>query len=273
LGEVQNLAEVAEKTFSSKGEEIDNNVEKVITSQDNSLVTVRTSLAKYEDEMLELVGSRIEQVKITATAVMGALSEDIEDIMNKLDTSLDNRLGAKLTELQGEIDKSQVRLEKDTKRISREFDKWLKAERKTTLVTISEFETKAKSLIGVARDAVTKALEASSAALQKITQEMTKALSSMTSIASDKGVEILNSVSEDLTQLLTHLEDELNQTNNAGQESLREVLAQARTIPTEFGYFTKNKINSVVDIVEGVNRDVDDWKEEVSNFMEVASNP
>jgi hypothetical protein len=162
-------------------------------------------------------------------------------------------------------------LEKDTKRISREFDKWLKAERKTTLVTISEFETKAKSLIGVARDAVTKALEASSAALQKITQEMTKALSSMTSIASDKGVEILNSVSEDLTQLLTHLEDELNQTNNAGQESLREVLAQARTIPTEFGYFTKNKINSVVDIVEGVNRDVDDWKEEVSNFMEVAS--
>jgi len=271
VGEVQNLTSLSEKTLSSKGEEIDNNVEKVITSQEKSVETLRTSLEKYEDELLELVSSRIDQVKTTATAVMGALSEDIEDILNKLDTSLDNRLGAKLTELQGEIDKSQVRLDKDSKRISREFDKWLKVERKTTLVSISEFETKAQSLIGVARDAVTKALEASSYALQKITQEMTKALSSMTSNASDKGVEILNSVSEDLTQLLAHLEREIGQTNLAGQESLREVLVQARTIPTEFGDFTKNKIYSAVDIIEGVNRDVDDWKEEVSNFMDVAS--
>jgi len=133
------------------------------------------------------------------------------------------------------------------------------------------FKTKAKSLIGVARDAVTKALETSSNALQKITQDMTKTLSSMTSNASDKGVEILNSVSEDLTQLLTHLEVELGQTYISGQESLREVMVQARTIPTEFGDFTKTKIYSTVDIVEGVNRDLNDWKEEVSNFMEVES--
>ncbi|MHA1962978.1 MAG: helix-turn-helix domain-containing protein [Candidatus Thorarchaeota archaeon] len=272
LGEVQTLAELSEKTFSSKAEEIDKNVEKVITSETKSLETIRKSLAKYEDEMLELVGSRIEQVKVTAAAVMNALSEDIEDIMNKLDTSLDNRLGAKLTELQTEIDKSQVRLDKDAKRISRAFDRWLKVERKTTLTTISEFETKAQSLIGVAGDAVNKALGASSDALQKITQEMTKSLSSMTSNASDKGVEILNSVTEDLTQLLAHLESELNQTNLAGQESLREVLVQARTIPTEFGEFTKNKINSAAEIVEVVSGDIDDWKEEVSSFMDVATN-
>jgi sugar-specific transcriptional regulator TrmB len=271
LGEVQNLIDISEKTFSSKSEEIDKNVEKVITSQTQSLETVRTSLTKYEDEMLKLVGSRIEQVKATATAVMGALSEDVEDIMNKLDTSLDNRLGAKLTELQNEIDKSQVGLEKDVTRISSEFDKWLKAERKTTLTSISEFETKAQSLIGLARDAVTKALEASSNSLQNITQEMTKVLSSMTSNASDSGVEILNSVSEDLTQLLALLEGELSQTYIAGQESLREVLAQTRTIPTEFGEFTKNKIKSAAEIVEAVSGDIDDWKEEVSSFMDVSS--
>ncbi|OLS30091.1 MAG: hypothetical protein ThorAB25_11930 [Candidatus Thorarchaeota archaeon AB_25] len=271
LGEVQNLIDISEKTFSSKSEEIDKNVEKVITSQTQSLETVRTSLTKYEDEMLKLVGSRIEQVKATATAVMGALSEDVEDIMNKLDASLDNRLGAKLTELQNEIDKSQVGLEKDVRRISSEFDKWLKAERKTTLTSISEFETKAQSLIGLARDAVTKALEASSNSLQNITQEMTKVLSSMTSNASDSGVEILNSVSEDLTQLLALLEGELSQTYIAGQESLREVLAQTRTIPTEFGEFTKNKIKSAAEIIEAVSGDIDDWKEEVSSFMDVSS--
>ena len=271
LDEVRNLTEISEKTFSSKSEEIDNNVEKVITSQTKSLETVRKALTKYEDDMLELVDGRIEQVKSTATAVMAALSEDIEDIMNKLDTSLDNRLGAKLSELQVGIDKSQVQLEKEVKLVSREFDKWLKAERKTTLTSISEFETKAKSLIGSARGAVTKALEASSESLQNITQDLTKTLSSMTSNASDGGVEILNSVSEDLTHLLTHLESELSQTYLTGQESLREVLAQARTIPTEFGEFTKNRIRSAAEIVEVASGEIDDWKEEVSSFMEVAS--
>ncbi len=271
LGEIQNLTKSSEKTFGSKAAEIENNVEDVISSQTKSLESLRTSLTKYEDNMLDLVGSRIEQVKVTATEVMSALSEDIEDILNKLDTSLDNRLGAKLTEIQSEIDKSQVKLEKDAKRISREFDKWLKVERTSTLVTISEFEAKAQSLIDVARDAVTKALEASSQALQKITQEMTMTLSSMTSNAADKGVEILNSVSEDLTQLLANLERDLNQTYLAGQESLRDVMVQARTIPAEFGDFTKKEISSAIEIVEGANRDVDNWKEEVSNFMEVAS--
>ena len=90
MGEVQNLTDISEKTFSSKSEEIDKNVEKVIASQTKSIETVRTSLTKYEDEMLELVGSRIEQVKVTATAVMGALSEDIEDINEEFDNDEDD---------------------------------------------------------------------------------------------------------------------------------------------------------------------------------------
>ncbi|MFW9973813.1 MAG: helix-turn-helix domain-containing protein, partial [Candidatus Thorarchaeota archaeon] len=271
LNEIENLVELSQKTFSSKSEEIDNNVEKIVASQNKSLDTVRNSLAKYEDDMFELVSSRIEQVKSTAVAVMASVSEEVEDIMNKLDTSLDNRLGAKLSELQIEIDKSQVRLEKDVKRISREFDKWLKGERKATLTSISEFEVKAQSLIEVARNAVTKALEASSKALQNITLEMTKALSSMTSSASDNGVEILNSVSENLTELLAHLEDELGQTYSAGQESLHLVLSEAKKIPVEFGEFARNRILSATEIIDAVSGDIDDWKTEVSSFMDVAS--
>ncbi|MFW9806128.1 MAG: helix-turn-helix domain-containing protein, partial [Candidatus Thorarchaeota archaeon] len=271
LEEVHELTDLSKKTFISKDEEIDNNVEKVMKSQAKSMDVIRKSLTKYEDEMLQLVVGRIEQVKATSTAVMSALSEDVEDIMNKLDTALDNRLGAKLSELQKEIDKSQVQLEKDVIKISREFDRWLKTERKTTLSTIAEFEKKAQSLITVAGDAVNKALEASSDSLQNITQEMTMALSSMTSTASDKGVEILNSVSEDLTQLLSLLEGELSQTYVAGQDSMRDVLAQARTIPTEFSEFIKNKILSSVEIGDAANKEIDDWKVEVSSFMDVAS--
>jgi sugar-specific transcriptional regulator TrmB len=271
LGDVESLTDLSEKTFSSKDEEIDKNVKKVIDAQTKSLETIRESLTSYEDKMLDLVGTRIEQVKTTASSVMSALSEDVEDIMNKLDNSLDNRLGAKLTQLQKEIDKSQVQLEKEVRKISRGFDKWLKAERTTTLTNISGFEKKAKSLVTVAGAAVNKALEASSESLQNITQEMTMALSSMTSNASDKGVEILNSVSEDLTQLLAHLEGELNQTYMAGQESMRDVLTQARTIPTEFSEFTKNKILASAEIVDVVGSDINDWKAEVASFMDVAS--
>jgi sugar-specific transcriptional regulator TrmB len=271
LTEVQDLTELSKKTFSTKTKEIDKNVEKVVSSQKKSLDVVRKSLSNYENEMQELVHGRIDKVKTTATGVMTSLSEDIEDIMNKLDTALDNRLGAKLTELQKEIDKSQVQLEKETKSISREFDKWLKSERTTTLTNISEFEKKAKALTSLAADAVNKALAASSDSLQGITNGMTTTLSSMTSNASDKGVEILNSVSEDLTQLLAHLEDELNQTYVTGQESMREVLEQARTIPTEFSEFTKNKILASVELVDTVSGEIEDWKEEVTNFMDIAS--
>ena len=40
LGEVQNLTKLSEKTFSSKDEEIDKNVKKVLTSQTKSLETL-----------------------------------------------------------------------------------------------------------------------------------------------------------------------------------------------------------------------------------------
>ena len=268
---IRSLSDLSNKTLGSEGEALDTIIDEVIDSESKSIQVIRTALSKYEDDMLELVTSRIEQVKSTATSVMAALSEDLEDVMNKLDTSLDNRLGAKLTEMQGEIDKSQVRLEKDVRGISREFDKWLKTERKTTITSISEFETKAESLIETAKNSVTKALEASSNVLKNIAQEMTTALSSMTSDASDNGVEILNSVSEDLTQHLTRLENDLTKTYAAGHDSLRDVLVQARTIPTEFGAFTKSKIISAADIVEEANKEVENWKTEVSSFMDVAS--
>ena len=271
LDKIRSLSDLSQKTLGSEGEEIDTLVNDVIDSQTKSIQTMRTAFSKYEDDMLDLVTSGIEQVKTTATAVMAELSEDLEDVMNKLDTSLDNRLGAKLAEMQGEIDKSQIRLEKDVRGISREFDKWLKTERKTTIASISEFETKTESLIETAKNSVNKALEASSNVLKNIAQDMTTALSSMTSEASDNGVEILNSVSEDLTQLLARLESELTQTYKAGHESLRDVLVEARTIPTDFGAFTKNKIISAADIVQEASKEVEDWKAEVSSFMDVAS--
>lgn len=269
--EVLGLTEISVKTLSSKIEEIDNSVGKVIDSKSKSLETVRESLTAYEDSMSNLVSSRIEQVKTSASAVMESLSEDLEEVMNKLDSSLDNRLGSKIIELQSEIDKSQLALDRDVKRISRQFDRWLKTERKGTLVTITEFESKSASLIKAARKAVTKTLTASSRVLQNVAQKTTTTLSSLVSTASDEGVEVLTTVSGDLTQLLTHVESELGQTYLAGQDALRKVLVEARTIPTDLGDFAKSRIDSSAEIAETVIGAVGTWKEEVSSFMDVAS--
>ncbi|MFW9982405.1 MAG: helix-turn-helix domain-containing protein, partial [Candidatus Thorarchaeota archaeon] len=193
--EVSNLTNMSENAFGSSIDVIDNTIKKVIDSKNKSLVTVGESLTTYEDSMSELVRTRIEEMKTSASAVMESLSEDLEEIMNKLDNTLDNRLGSKIIELQKEIDKSQLALDRDVKRISSEFDKWLKVERKTTLTTITEFESKSAGLIKAARDAVTNTLTASSEVLQNIAQKTTKTLSSMVSTASDEGVEVLNTVS------------------------------------------------------------------------------
>ena len=269
--EVAELIEISEKTFSSKTKEIDTAVKKVIDTKTTSLDTVNKSLSKYEDSMSELVSTRIEQVKTSASAVMESLSEDLEEVLNKLDSTLDNRLGSKITELQGEIDKSQLALNRGVKKISREFDRWLKAERKDTLTTITEFETKSVGLIKAARKAVTKTLTASSDVLHKIAQKTTKTLTSMVSSASDEGVEVLNTVSGDLTQLLTRVEGDLGQTYLAGRESLREVLGEARTIPDDFGSFVSGKIVASAEIAENVVGAVEEWKLEVGSFMDVAS--
>jgi len=269
--EVVSLTDISEKTYSSRTKEIDAGVKKVITSKTKALDKVNKSLTEYETSMSELVSSRIEQVKNSASTVLDALSEDLEEVLNKLDSTIDNRLGSKITELQGEIDKSQLALSRDVKKISREFDKWLKTERKATLVTINEFESKSAALIKAARDAVTKTLTASSDVLHKIAQKTTKTLSSMVSVASDDGVAVLNTMSNDLTQLLTRIEGELGQTFSSGQHSLREVLSEARTIPEDFGEFAKTQIKSSAEITENVVGTVEAWKEEVASFMDVAS--
>jgi sugar-specific transcriptional regulator TrmB len=269
--EVASLTDISEKTFKTSTTEIEKAIKKVIDSKKVSIDKVNKSLTEYEKSMSSLVSSRIEQVKVSASAVMDSLSEDLEEVLIKLDGTIDNRLGSKITELQGEIDKSQLSLAQDVKKISREFDRWLKAERKATLANIAEFESKSSALIKAARNAVTKTLTASSEVLQKIAQKTTKTLSSMVSSASDDGVEVLNTVSGDLTQLLTRIEGDLEQTYMAGQESLREVLGEARTIPDDFGEFVKTRIKTSAEIAENVVGAVENWKEEVASFMDVAS--
>ena len=268
---VKGLTDESEKLLSSRITETDSVVDSIIDSQTKSLEVLKTALITYENQVLELVRKQIENVTMTATQTMTGFSNEIELSMNDLDTTLDESLGTKLRELQAEIDKAQIAMAKDLKAQIREFDKWLKTERKGTLSSIGEFEAKSSALVESAKNAVSSTLTKSSEMIQNLIRDASGMLASMASTASDNGIAVINGVSTELSQLLNHLDNELGQAYLAGQESLKEVITQARVVSQEYSEFAKNRIGAAVEIADSVSGVVDDWKNEVSGFMEVAS--
>ncbi|MCK4565800.1 MAG: hypothetical protein KAU48_00685, partial [Candidatus Thorarchaeota archaeon] len=147
----------------------------------------------------------------------------------------------------------------------------MKLERKGTITSVSEFELKSKKLVNTAKKAVTGALTKSTESLQKLAREISGTLTSMASNASDEGLAVIIGVSTEIAQFLNDLDGELGKAYLAGQESLKEVVIESREISKEYGAFAKTRINLAVEITDSAGDDVDEWKNEVSGFMDVAS--
>jgi len=264
IGEVESITGESEKLFTSRLKEIDTVVESVAKSQSTSVDEIRTSLSSYEEQILELVTSQVNQVVAASTGAMTNFSDEIEQAINGLDTILDDNLGLKLSELQQEIDRAQIALDKDLKKMVRDFSRWIKIERKSTITSVSEFELKTKTLLDTAKNAVTKALTKSTESIMKLARDLSSTLTSMSSNASDEGLTIITGVSTEISQFLNNLDGELGKAYLTGQE-------QSREISKEYGNFAKTKINAAVEITDSVGDVVEEWKSEVSGFMDVAS--
>ena len=271
IGEVEGLTGDSEKLFTSRLKEIDAVVDDVVKSQSTAEDTIRTVLSSYEDQILDLVKTQVNLVAVASTGAMTSFSTEIEEAMNGLDTMLDDNLGIKMSELQAEIDKAQIALEKDLKKMVREFDRWMKLERKDTIVTVSEFELRSKALVDTAKKAITSALSKSTESIQGLARDLSGTLTSMASNASDEGLAILNGVSNEISQFLNNLDGELAKAYLTGQESLKDVVTQSRKLSKDYGEFAKSKINTAVEITSSVGEVVDEWQFEVSGFMDVAS--
>ena len=271
LKQVQGMTNESDKALTSRIESSGAVIQAIIEQQRGSLEDIRKSLAGYEEKVVELVRTQIEQVVSTSTGAMAEFSEEIEKAMNQLDTTLDSGLGTRMRELQSEIDKAQIALNKDLTKSVKEFDKWLKLERKGTISSVNEFKLKSEAMIEVVKGALAKALTDSNESIQKISRELSGTLASLASNASDSGLSVINGVSSDITQLLNKLDSGLEQAYLTGQESLNEVITQSREISTEYGEFAKARIDEAIEIVDSVGTIVDEWKDEVSNLMDVAS--
>jgi sugar-specific transcriptional regulator TrmB len=271
LDNIRSVTGESEQMLSSRIQETEAATETILEFQAKSLEELKAALTTYEEQVLDLVTNQIDLVVTTATSSMSGFSDEIEQAMNGLDTLLDESLGTRLLELQAEIDKAQVAMEKDLKAQVRDFDKWLKTERKGPLTSIGEFEAKSSALVESAKTAVSKALSKSSESIQSLAREISGKLTSLASAASDDGIAVINEVSSEISQLLNHVDGELGQAYLAGQESLKEIITQARGIYKEYSEFAKTRIDGAVEIADSVGGIVEDWKTEVSGFMDVAS--
>ncbi|MGY5880014.1 MAG: helix-turn-helix domain-containing protein [Candidatus Thorarchaeota archaeon] len=271
IGAVEGLTSDSGKLFTSRLKEIDVVVNDVVKSQLTTEDKIRTTLTSYEDKILDLVKTQVDLVVVASTGAMTSFSTEIEEAMNGLDTVLDDNLGIKMSELQAEIDKAQIALAKDLKKMVREFDRWMKLERKGTITTVSEFELRSKNLVNTAKKAITVALSKSTESIQSLARNLSGTLTSMASNASDEGLAILNGVSNEISQFLNNLDGELAKAYLTGQESLKDVVTQSRELSKDYGEFAKNKINTAVEITSSVGDVVDEWQVEVSGFMDVAS--
>ncbi len=271
VGNIDDLSGESEKTFTTQVKAVDDVVNEIVKTQTKSVDEIKSALTTFEEQILNLVNTQVELVSSSATGAMSSFSDEIEQTLNNLDTTLDDNLGVKLTELQGEIDKAQIALEKDLKKMVRTFDKWMTLEKKGAISSVSEFEKKSKTLVQAAKKAVTDALTRSTESIQKLERELAGKLTSLASSASDEGLTVLTGVSTEISQFLNDLDGELGKAYLAGQESLKEVVTQTRELSKEYGDFSKSKIGTAVEIIDSVGDVVDEWKNEVGGFMDVAS--
>ena len=271
IGAVEGLTTDTGKVFATRLKAVDTVVDEFLKSQTTAEEEIKAAFSSYEDEILALVKTQVDLVSTTSTSAMTTFSDELEETINEYDTLLDDTLGTKMTELQGEIDKAQLALERDLKKMVVEFDKWLKLERKGTITSISEFESKSKNLVDAAKKAITGALSKSTESIQKVARELSSSLTSMASSASDEGLSILNGVSTEITQFLNNLDGELGKAYLTSQESLKDVVTQSHELSKEYGEVAKNRINNAVEITSDVGDIVDEWQNEVSGFMDVAS--
>ncbi|TFH00122.1 hypothetical protein E4H12_00315, partial [Candidatus Thorarchaeota archaeon] len=243
IGEVEGLTTDTTQVFTSRLKEIDVVVSDLAKSQSTVDDEIKTALASYEEEILGLVKTQIDLVALASTGAMTSFSVEIEEAMIGLDSVLDDNLGVKMSELQSEIDNAQIALAKDLKKLVRDFDKWMKLERKGTFTSVAEFDHKSKTLVDTAKKAITGALSRSTESIQNLAREISGSLTSLASIASDEGLVILNGVSNEISQFLNNLDGELGNAYLAGQESLKDVVTQSRELSKDYGEFAKNKIN------------------------------
>ncbi|MGY5862554.1 MAG: helix-turn-helix domain-containing protein [Candidatus Thorarchaeota archaeon] len=268
---IEGLAHASLSVLENQVQQTEQSAAEIRGTQSTENERTRTILENYENKMLQTVQSQVEIVVDTATKVLTGYSQIIEDALTGLDTTLDESLGAKLTILQAELDKSQIQLKRDLKVISREFDKGVKQERAPSLVALSDFDKKVQAIIKKSKKAVTTALTDSEKAIQSVSLDVSQRTSSQVLGTIDKALVNLGSSADSLTTSFEQLDKDLSQASRVAHDSLTSLISQTRLMSNEQADLTRASILDAFKVTESGTDTIDSWKTDVKGIMDVAS--
>ncbi|MFW9907172.1 MAG: helix-turn-helix domain-containing protein [Candidatus Thorarchaeota archaeon] len=268
-------AEIAEGKITGATEKsqksIDGASSKLTKATEAMSSELETAFDKYEANTVESVKTHINTMTSLTSQVLQDYSQNIQTALEKLNDTLESDLGEKLVSLQKELDISQNQLLKESKKISREFDKWLKTEKDSTALSIAELDKKAKQLVAASKSVITQALKASEDALVAGTQQLATALNSSALDSSNTISEMLTALAETLKQKTRQLESGIGQTLATSHSTLKETYAQARVNADLHSENTRKKLDEVLSSTKIFSDNVAAWMDEVNSFMETAA--
>ncbi|MHA2425163.1 MAG: helix-turn-helix domain-containing protein, partial [Candidatus Thorarchaeota archaeon] len=149
---------------------------KLLKTNQTRSTKLSNALEKYEVKVTTSVKAQIEVIATLASDILTSYSERIQELLENLNVTLDTNLGENLTLLQDELDESQKMLVKDSKKIAREFDKWIKQEKLTSRKTLKDVEARVNKLTKTAKAVMGDALTNAEQILSTSTEQLAAAL-------------------------------------------------------------------------------------------------
>ncbi|MHA1907602.1 MAG: helix-turn-helix domain-containing protein [Candidatus Thorarchaeota archaeon] len=273
-------------TFVEESEDIRKESEAVLKKQQKSTDTVQskllktnetqskklnTAFEKFEAGVAESVKGQIVEISNLSSEVLTTYSQRLQEILEGLNASLDTNLGEKLSFLQTELDKGQKDLQRNSKKIAREFDKWLKQEQLTSAKTLKEVESRALALTKTAKSVMHEALNNTEEILIASNEQLTAALNVRSLESSNSVSELLTKLFDALRERTANLDTNLGQTLLSSQSSLEETTAQARSNAEAHSDATQRKLDEAVSATDTFTEAVTAWKKDVNEYMGTAS--
>ena len=268
--DLDSYSEETEKLYESHVKKIDESVESVVESHRGTIDDGKVALQSYETRTVETVQSQIDLIASLCTQLLADITQSMEGALAGFDTTLDDSLGTRLAALHQELDRSQKELSRVLTKISRDFKKAVKKEKKESVAAVDGLRKKITSLIQSLNASVAAALDESRSAVQMSGEQMSQRITEESTNASGDAISILASASEELEGIISHLEAQLSATYLAGEETLKEVVSKSRLGIADEAELAKARIEDAIRISGSARKSVEAWQNEVGAFTEVA---
>lgn len=238
-----------------------------VEGRKSAVSNLKEKLDVYEDEMLSTVQSQIELVGNVADEVLSSFSERLESVLESMGTTLETDLGEQLSTLQTELDSIQADMQTTLEEIQTSFSETLDKDVTNASKSASQFRKKAIALVDHAKSIVENAIDDSQKAMQSILGKMSANMQTSIGETVSRGKESLESVDEEMGQVVTRLSEEVGNNHLVARKSLNELLDRSRAHSEEYATIAGNRITGAATLTEDLIAEVERWKGEVGENM------